>query len=51
MKETGVFVLPACLHATRACVGQRPHDELNAKDPDVGKALHSGDVTTEALVK
>ena len=45
-----VFALQA-YHAP--CVRESPHppDQLNAKDADMEKVLHSCDVTTEVLAK
>ena len=49
-------ILVICLHRKRVfalpfCVGPRPHNQLNAKDTYMEKALCSCDITTKVLVK
>ncbi len=46
-----VFPSQKRLRTTCVCLGPRPHDQLDAKDPDMGKALLPHDVTTTDFVK
>ena len=44
-------LLRKCVFALPVCMGPHPHNQLNAKDTDVEKALLSFDITTKVLVK